>query len=254
MTYCLTLLEKTKENKMVNVDAKINIRGLIKQLKKKDYKVFDRPYELNIVGVRSNTTVPDKFDDLIYVFYKNDKKKWVGKAYPATTDPGTYWLKNPMHPKGSAILKEGQYVNAYTKDLHRGKYYALTQKGGPVTVYRDYDRNAILDFDNGNEMTGNFGINIHRASVSGKNLTIGRNSAGCQVFQNADDFNEFMKMVDKQKDLYGNKFTYTLIDERAYSRASKRYAVYFLITASVIAGYVGFRTYRNKSIIPKFKR
>jgi hypothetical protein len=241
---------------MISADKKLNIRGLIRQLKKKNYKVFERPYELNIVGIRANTTKADKFDDLIYVFWKDSKKKWQGKAYPATTDPGTYWLKNPMHPKGSAILKEGQYIDTWIKRLHPstnkgyGQYMALGEEK-PVTVYRDYDRNAILDFYNGNEHTGNFGINIHRASVNGDNKTIKRNSAGCQVFQNANDFAEFMKMVDKQKDLYGNKFTYTLIDERAYQRSLRRYGAYFLVSAMVIAGYVGFRTYRNKSIIPK---
>jgi hypothetical protein len=32
----------------------------------------------------------------------------------------------------------------------------------PITVLRDYDRNAILDFWNGKPETGMFGINIHR--------------------------------------------------------------------------------------------
>jgi len=235
----------------VPTKKKVNIRGLVRQLKRKGYKIFSRPYELNIVGVRADSTIPDKFDDLIYVFWKDNKNKWIGKAYPATTDPGTYWLKNPMHEKGSAILKEGQYLDTWIKRLHgtKSRYLALGQEK-PVTVYRDYDRNAILDFYNGNEHTGKFGINIHRASVNGKNLTIGKNSAGCQVFQNADDFNEFMKMVDKQKDLYGNKFTYTLIDERAYVRSLKRYGTYVLLGVGSIAAYVGFKTYFNKPLIP----
>ena len=90
----------------LNLKKKINIRGLIRQLVRKGYKIYEKPFQLNIVGVRANTTVPDKFDDIIYVFYKDDKGKWLGKAYPATTDTGTYWLKNPMNSKGSALLKE----------------------------------------------------------------------------------------------------------------------------------------------------
>jgi len=237
----------------LSVKKKINIRGLIRQLVRKGYKVYEKPFQLNIVGVRANTTVPDKFDDIIYVFYKDDKGKWVGKAYPATTDTGTYWLKNPMRSEGSALLKEGQYVNTYKRGFHRGKYLALTQSLGKVTVYRDYNRDAVLDFDNGKEQTGGFGINIHRANRVGNTETIGKNSAGCQVFQNADDFAEFMAMTKKQADLYGNKFTYTLIDERAYVRAMRRYATYFGVTALFVAAWVGFRTYKNKTIIPKFK-
>lgn len=237
----------------LSVKKKINIRGLIRQLVRKGYKVYEKPFQLNIVGVRANTNVPDKFDDIIYVFYKDDKGKWVGKAYPATTDTGTYWLKNPMRSEGSALLKEGQYVNTYKRGMHRGKYLALTQKLGKVTVYRDYNRDAVLDFNNGKEQTGDFGINIHRANRVGNTETIGKNSAGCQVFQNADDFAEFMAMTKKQADLYGNKFTYTLIDERAYVRAMRRYATYFGVTALFVAAWVGFRTYKDKPIIPKFK-
>jgi len=233
---------------------KVNIRGLVRQLKRKGYKIFTRPYELNIVGVRANSTIPDKFDDLIYVFYKTNQGLWKGKAYPATTDPGTYWLKNPMNRKGSAILKEGQYIDAWIRRPHNGTYMALGQEG-PVTVWRDYDRDAVLDWSNGKQDTGSgFGINIHRASSSSKGnklqKTIQKSSAGCQVFQNADDFDEFMDMVVKQKDLYGNKFSYTLIDERAYVRSLKRYGIYVLLGVGSLAMYVGLRTYFNKPLIP----
>lgn len=241
----------------VSADNKLNIRGLIRQLKRKGYKVFTRPYELNIVGVRANSTVPDKFDDLIYVFYKTQSGQWKGKAYPATTDPGTYWLKYPMNSKGSAILKEGQYIDAWKRRPHNGTYMALGQEK-PVTVFRDYDRDAVLDWNNGYEDTGKFGINIHRADRSSRGnklqKTIQKSSAGCQVFQNADDFDEFMDMVIKQKDLYGNKFTYTLIDERAYVRALKRKGIYVILGIGLLASYVGIRTYLDKPIIPKWKK
>lgn len=235
----------------LDTKKKVNIRGLIKQLKKKDYIVYDKPFQLNIVGVRANTTVPNKFDDIIYVFFKNDKNKWVGKAYPATTDTGTYWLKNPMRKSGSALLKEGQYVDTWIRRGHGvTKYLALGQEK-PVTVYRDYNRDAVLDFANGREETGLFGINIHRAKKVGKASTVDKYSAGCQVFQDVEDFNEFMEMTKKHAELYGNKFTYSLIDERAYVRAMRRYAAYIGVGVALVAGYIGFRTYKNKPIIPK---
>ena len=237
----------------LNTNKKVNIRGLIKQLKKKDFVVYDEPYKLNIVGIRANTTVPNKFDDMIFVFYKDDKNKWVGKAYPATTDTGTYWLKNPMNKKGSALLKEGQYVDAYKIGQHgQTKYTALRQQK-PVTVFRDYNRDAVLDFYNGKEDTGMHWINIHRANKKGTTKYVDRNSAGCQVFQNADDFAEFMEMAQKHKAKHGNNFTYTLIDERAYIRSMRRVGVYLGVGLVLIAGYVCFRTYANKPLIPKFK-
>ncbi len=105
--------------------------------------------------------------------------------------------------------------------MHRGKYLALVQKR-PVTVVRDYDRNATLDFLNGKEDTGIFGINIHRASLTGVTKTVDQYSAGCQVFSSILDFNLFMQLCERHKRVYGNNFTYTLIDERAVNRESKK--------------------------------
>ena len=194
---------------------------IINALRFKTYETFVRPYELNIVGIRSDSTLPNRFDDEIHVFFKNGSGKWIHYIFSATTDPGTYWLQNPMSPQGTAILKQGQYKGAYQIGLHRGKYYALVQSK-PVTVLRDYDRNAILDFWNGKPQTGMFGINIHRASVTGTTKSVDSYSAGCQVFANINDFNLFMQLCEKHKQLYGNSFTYTLIDKRAIAREQKK--------------------------------
>jgi len=222
------------------------INTLVKYMKSKNYIVYEDPYKLNIVGLRSNITKPNSFDDFIFAFYKNKDNKWEGYESPATTDTGTYWLQNPMASKGSALLKEGQYKDTYAIDLHRGKYKAVTQRLGNVTVYRDYNRDAVLDFKNGKEETGMFGINIHRANSTGTTKFVDKNSAGCQVFANADDFAKFMQMAEESKNRYGNKFTYTLIDERAYQRKVKRYWVYSLFTTAVVVlGYIGYSSIRK---------
>jgi hypothetical protein len=200
------------------------LAAIINALRNNNYETYSRPYELNIVGIRADTTIPNQFDDEIHVFFKNNLAKWIHYIFPATTDPGTYWLKNPMNPQGTAILKQGQYKGAYQIGLHRGKYYALVQRR-PVTVLRDYDRNAILDFRNGRPDTGLFGVNIHRASVNGTTKTVDIYSAGCQVFANITDFNRFMQLCEKHKQLYGNSFTYTLVDKRAIAREQKKAVV-----------------------------
>lgn len=187
---------------------------IISLLKAKGYRVYKRPYELNIIGVRSAQTHAGKFDDQILVIYRDEKKRWRQHVFAATTDPGTYWLENPMNPQGTAILKEGQYVDAYRMGLHKGKYVALVQRK-PVTVLRDYDRNSTLDFLNGVPDTGLFGINIHRALRKGTALVVDRFSAGCQVFKQAEDFYFFIDLCYRHRALYGNNFTYTLLDFRA---------------------------------------
>jgi len=214
----------------------------IKQLAKdKGYIIYDEPYRLNIWGFRANTEKPNSFDDELHVFTnvaKTGKPNWAYLVFKITTDPGTYWLQNPMNPKGTAILKAGQYKDVYRIDKHRGKYYALCQRNGKVTVVRDYDRDAVLDFYNGREQTGMFGINIHRARKTGETYKIDRYSAGCQVFKNANDFNFFMKMCEVHRKLYGNKFTYTLIDQRMEFRSKlKKITISSVLIGLLLGGY-----------------
>ena len=221
-------------------------------LRHKRYELYTRPYELNIIGLRGNSTEPNKFDDEIHVFYKISPIKWNYHVFKATTDPGTFWLKNPMQKQGTAILSEGQYLNSYQLGLHQGKYKALVQRK-PVTVIRDYDRNAKLDFLNGTKTTGMYGINVHRANKTGTTRTVDKYSAGCQVFENAEAFQVFLKLCERHYQLYGNKFTYTLIDFRAVKRENIRRVAYGIGTLGLIAvGYFSFKS--RKKIVELFKR
>lgn len=197
------------------------LAAIVKAITARSYEVYTRPFELNIIAVRSDSTTANQFDDELHVFFRNGSQQWVHIAFTVTTDPGTYWLQSPMHPQGTAILAGGQYRGAYQIGLHKGQYYALVQQK-PVTVLRDYDRNAVLDFRNGTPDTGMFGINIHRASVNGTTKEIDKYSAGCQVFANVNDFNAFMQLCERHRQLYGNSFTYTLIDKRAIARSEKK--------------------------------
>lgn len=208
-----------------------DLRNIINVLKDKGYVIYDKPYQLNIVGVRNEESQPNKFDDQLYVFYKDENWNWVLKEYPITTDTGTFWLLNPMSSLGTAMLKEGQYIDAYKQGLHKGQYTALVQDK-PVTTYRDYDRNAVFDFGQ-RETTGNYGINIHKAGADSQNVD--KWSAGCQVFQKSEDFQEFMQLTDNHKAKFGNKFTYTLLDERAVARKGRRFLLYGGMSASVVA-------------------
>jgi hypothetical protein len=190
-------------------------------LRHKHYKLYSRPYELNIVGMRGDSTVPNRFDDEIHVFYKTGKHSWNYHVFKATTDPGTFWLENPMQPQGTAILAQGQYVDAYALGLHRGQYLALVERK-PIAIIRNYDRKAHLDFLNGKKTTGMYGINIHRANAHGTTKYVDKYSAGCQVFENAEAFAAFIALCQQHSKLYGNRFTYTLIDFRAIRRETIR--------------------------------
>lgn len=209
-------------------------------LKQNGYALYTEPYQLNIVGLRNRSIVPNSFDDEIHVFYTKPDGKWNYHIYPATTDPGTFWLNNPMYEQGTAILAQGQYQNTYAIGKHKGLYDALVEVK-PVTVIRDYDRDALLDFYNGEKQIGNFGINIHRAESSGTTKLINKYSAGCQVFQDADHFAQFMALCEQHRKLYGNSFTYALIDFRALTRVTiKRVIAAASIAAGMALGWIVF--------------
>ncbi|MCD9019142.1 hypothetical protein [Parachryseolinea silvisoli] len=193
-------------------------------LRERGYILYTKPYQLNIVGLRGKSTVPNKFNDEIHVFYRTDAGNWNYHVFNATTDPGTFWLNNPLYEQGTAILATGQYVDAYALGMHRGLYEALVQVK-PVTIIRDYNRDSVLDFNNGVRQTGFFGINVHRAESSGTTQAINKYSAGCQVFQTADDFATFIAVSKLHIDRHGNLITYSLIDFRAINRITLKRVV-----------------------------
>jgi hypothetical protein len=181
-------------------------------LEQNEYVFFDghRAHNLNIIGVRNVAGRVNKFDDLLVVIYRDTYKRWLVDSYQITTDPGLYWLKHPMNIRGTAILCPGQYRGAYKIDKHRGKYEALCQRSGPLSVWRDANRDDHHDMSDNTKDTGYFGINIHKAGRNSSSVE--KWSAGCQVFKNDGDFKEFMGTVRSGAKSFGNKFTYTLVE------------------------------------------
>ncbi len=170
-------------------------------------------YNINIIGIRSAHHQPNRFDDTIHCVYKDENGDWIQKSWPCTTEPGKYWLENPTNVNGTAVLVPGQYRSVWKIDLHQGKYEALCQRNGQVKVYRDDNKDDIIDCDPDSISEGYFGINIHKAGAH--STQIDRWSAGCQVFANESDFDEFMVICRKARDKWGNSFSYTLVPEEA---------------------------------------
>ena len=184
---------------------------------RKGYRFFKGVYNLNIIGVRSKESVrqSNKFDDAIIVCWGIDSER-TGipnkLIFAAATDPGIKSLKAPMNAKGTAILVPGQYRGSHKLGLHQGKYEALVQCA-PVKVYRDANKDSILDVDKRTIDTGMFGINIHKAGLA--STIVDGWSAGCQVVAIEKDYAIFMDLCRKQKLAgYGDKFTYTLLEEK----------------------------------------
>ena len=182
-------------------------------VKAKGYVWFEdaanKGFDVNIVGIRNSATgqaVTNAFDDTLTISYK-ENGEWKFHSWSATTDPGKKGVLEYHNAAGVARLVEGQYRGSHTIRLHQGKYEALGQAKN-VKVYRDANKDLTYNEDKIQE--GIFGINIHKA---GADSTYVENwSEGCQVFKKSADFEAFMTICRKSRDIHGNSFTYTLIE------------------------------------------
>lgn len=140
-----------------------------------------RGYYKNLMGAPG---VNDRgiYDDAIFIDTAQATVAYNGNTDPSTRRPGTGTGSN----KGMATLNPGAWF-VHRFDLHRGKYLALCQRAGNVTVTRD-----------GNPPypdTGSFGINIHRG---GYNTT---SSEGCQTIHPAQ-WDSFIQLAEDQAKRY----------------------------------------------------
>jgi len=56
----------------MQIETGNSIKGFLRFFKKKSYVINEKPYQINIVGLRNESTIPNKFDDKIFVFWKGD--------------------------------------------------------------------------------------------------------------------------------------------------------------------------------------
>ena len=76
----------------------------------------------------------------------------------------------------AAIVCDRQYKGLWQIGMHRGKYRALVQRG-IIAVYRDDNKDKVIDRDPSTIMEGYFGINGHHAGE--ESTVVGKWSAGC---------------------------------------------------------------------------
>lgn len=194
----------------MTVRACPSVEDFVKQAAVLGWKVFDeqagRPMNLNIVGWRNRLGQENRFEDFIALYWK-EGGQWISRFWPATTRPGKEYLLNPINQKGTAILMPGQYIRSFRYGKFKGKEALLQNK--PVSVVRDNNRDEAWDESGDCKEVGNFGIHIHRAGWFNK--LIGGSSAGCQVFQRTDHFEQFMKLCKLSTMWWDQTFTYNLL-------------------------------------------
>jgi len=196
---------------------------------KKGYVFFeDRKYDLNIGGIRSDTTEPNRFDDSFFVAFIDERSTWRVAMWSCTTDPGLYFLGSGKmgNRSGTAVLIPGQYRRCWKIGKHgKKKYPALVQNGMPFKVWRDHNRDGSLN-RSGEIYDDVTGLNCHKAYSWNEGKAIGRNkvvanwSAGCQVAE-VSYAHDYILMPLARKQVAkgaGRTFTYTLFDARDFRR------------------------------------
>lgn len=202
----------------------LNPETLIKTTSSLNYEWFeDRP---NIIAVRTKLLVPDVFNDLLTITYKENNEQKM-QAYCITTEPGVFYQKNLLNPEGCAVVEAGQFKDAYSIGYHKGydgtKINPKTQQPypahraliltGDILIKRDKDKDGIAG-NSGIIVSGrNTGCNIHGAVRSDITKKIGPWSAGCQVFAAWREKEVFIDICEKFRAITKNKFTYTLVLE-----------------------------------------
>jgi len=182
------------------------------------YEFRHEAWRPNIFGIRNPDTnvAQDSFNDTIGLIMVDDQSNVTFRLWEATTDPGLTHLQKPTFPEavrnGTAIMAEGQYVNAYEIGNHGSGRYAhiALRQVGSIRIFRDRNKDAVLDMVPSLITEGHYGINIHQADVFKDPQTVGLWSAGCQVFAKRNQFSTFMNYVKLARTKGWRLFDYTL--------------------------------------------
>lgn len=116
-----------------------DIDVLLEMLRMKNYKIFTRPYELNIVSIRNQCIVSgdkytDEFVDKLYAFYKDDKDEWQLKQYLFSTVPGVEFEITKGWVKDKDFSGK---TKRYWKDKIGSKTTLKEFNKGPITTKED---------------------------------------------------------------------------------------------------------------------
>lgn len=191
----------------------ITYKSIKAVVEKAGYKFFTGEFNINMIGLRSKNRLVDNWDYFFILCWQEGGKNmiWVNDQF--TTDPGIYYMQSKLlNPKGCAMLAPGQYRGVWKIGRHgKNQYEAFVQTGNKVKVYRDRNKNNIMEFDKKSIEEGYFGINQHHGYDSSK---IGPNSAGCQVHRYKKDLAYSLSLAKKNTAAgWGDSFTYTLLEE-----------------------------------------
>ena len=191
---------------MTELEMYALLRGLWTQ---KGWPVWTKPYDLNVFGIRNAVRTTDTWDDVFGVFYTDSDGVHHVDRFVASTDPGGYYLQNPMTSFGTIVLEPGYHRGMWRLGTHTG--YPALQQVGTITYRRDNDRDLVIESDGLLITSSGNGVNGHHGYDA---ATVGRNSAGCQVMRMKKALARVLELLKRQIAAgHGDKVSYGLVDE-----------------------------------------
>jgi hypothetical protein len=174
--------------------------------------------ELNLIGIRDTSNIQqDVINDWIGFWTKETFFLTKG-----TTDPSVFWTTDKSrNSQGTFHLLCGFHSRIWIVGTHAegraGAHEALVNRWEhcrPTRGWRDANYNFTRDPEDV-EVSGYFGINLHRMHATQIATRIGRYSAGCQVVQHPQHFAKLLQTVKKTKMYKSNRnaaFNYCLFN------------------------------------------
>ncbi len=89
-------------------------------MRQKDYQVFTRPFELNLIGIRSESASAYRFEESLIVLFYDDFEDALMASFACATK---------VNALGNAPMQEGQYIRIFERCKTSNKDYALRTKG-----------------------------------------------------------------------------------------------------------------------------
>lgn len=211
--------------------ATYSLDEVLAVIKSKGYSLRDKQYQINLIGLRMDDVFDNRFSDKLFVVWKNEKNEWEMSTFKWTTMPGTLGqggVYNPVTVRGKTavgVVKEGQYQNVWAfVDTYNGWLaYPYFYQVGRFDIFRDGNRNDVLERYMPIEPSEHDGFNCHRMSNNGVDSDIVNYnwaawSIGCQGAPEP----EFAKVVAlarvSVKYHSSNLFDYTLLNVKDFEK------------------------------------
>ena len=142
--------------KEINPDIKV----LLEIIKTKNYTLYSKPYELNIIGVRNqclsiNEKYTDEFVDKLYVMFKDENDQWVLKKYIFSTMAGSEFTLTQSFIENRNLTSYPDLENYINKRISMKEFFNIIKDDYNPGIQTLVPSQYLGVYQIGNKMGGN---------------------------------------------------------------------------------------------------